>query len=88
MLIKTTVKDYFTQSKSLSQTGEQSVVHMYNGIKSRKFVTLMNLEVCVLSCIQLFVTPWTVGVHGPQDPMDPRLLRPWDFTSKNTGVGC
>ena len=35
------------------------------GEKVRKFVTSMNLEVCVLSCIQLFVTPWTVGVHGP-----------------------
>ena len=22
------------------------------------------------------------------DPMDTRLLRPWDFLSKNTGVGC
>ena len=22
------------------------------------------------------------------DPMDPRLLRPWDFLGKSTGVGC
>ena len=26
-----------------------------------------------------FVTPWTI---------DPRLLCPWDFPGKNTGVGC
>ena len=38
--------------------------------------------VCVLShfaCVQLCVTPWTVA---------PRLLCPWDFPGKNTGVGC
>ena len=35
--------------------------------------------VCVLSCVQLFVTVWTVAA---------RLLCPWDFPGKNTGVGC
>ena len=33
----------------------------------------------LLSDVQLFVTPWTVA---------PRLLCPWDFPGKNTGVGC
>ena len=32
-----------------------------------------------LSCIQLFVTPWTVPA---------RFLCPWDSPGKNTGVGC
>ena len=32
-----------------------------------------------LCCVQFFVTPWTVAA---------RLLYPWDFTDKNTGVGC
>ena len=32
--------------------------------------------VCVFSCVWLFVTPWA------------RLLSPWDFPGKNTGVGC
>ena len=36
-------------------------------------------EVKSLSCIQLFATPWTVAY---------RLLRPWDFPGKKTGVGC
>ena len=36
--------------------------------------------VCVFSHFQLFVTPWTVACQ--------RLLCPWDFPSKNTGVGC
>ena len=35
--------------------------------------------VCVLSHVWLFVTPWTVAT---------RLLCPWDFPGKNTGVGC
>ena len=34
---------------------------------------------CVLSAVRLFATPWTVVL---------RLLYPWDFLSKNTGVGC
>ena len=36
---------------------------------------------CVLSrfsCVQLFVTPWTVACQAPC---------PWDFPGKNTGVG-
>ena len=33
----------------------------------------------MLSHVQLFVTPWTVS-H--------RLLYPWDFAGKNTGVDC
>ena len=32
-----------------------------------------------LSHVQLFATPWTVAY---------RLLLPWDFPGKNTGVGC
>ena len=35
---------------------------------------------CVLSCVQLFSTPWTVARQAP--------LCPWDFPSQNTGVGC
>ena len=63
MLIKTTVKDYFTQSKSLSQMGEQNVVYMWASLVAQLHPTLC-------------------------DPMDTRLLRPWDFPNKNTGVGC
>ena len=33
---------------------------------------------CVLSHVQLFVTPWTPA----------RFLCPWDSSGKNTGVGC
>ena len=37
-------------------------------------------EVKSLSCVRLFATPWTVACT--------RLLHPWDFLGKNTGVGC
>ena len=40
-----------------------------------------HLCVCssTLSCVWLFATPWAVA---------PRLLCPWGFAGKNTGVGC
>ena len=31
----------------------------------------------LVSCVQLFVTPWTVA-----------LFHPWNFSGKSTGVGC
>ena len=37
-------------------------------------------EVKSLSRVRLFVTPWTVACT--------KLLRPWDFPGKSTGVGC
>ena len=39
----------------------------------------MRAEVKSLSCVRLFVIPWTVPA---------RLLYPWDFPGKITGVGC
>ena len=38
------------------------------------------VKVKSLSCVQLFVTPWTVAYHVK--------IHPRDFPSKNTGVGC
>ena len=38
----------------------------------------MLMEVKSLSRVQLFVMPWTIAT---------RLLCPWDFPGKNTGVG-
>ena len=38
-----------------------------------------NVKVKSLSHVWLFVTPWTVAT---------RLLHPWDFPGKSTGVGC
>ena len=39
-----------------------------------------------LSRVRLFVTPWTVAC--PHGLYPARLLCPWDFPGKNTGVGC
>ena len=45
----------------------------------------MKIHVCVhAKSLQLCPT-----FCDPMDPMEPsRLLRPWDFPGKNTGVGC
>ena len=44
-----------------------------------KMFHLTIVQVCMLSCIRLLVTPglWPA-----------RLLCPWNFSGKNTGVGC
>ena len=38
------------------------------------------VKVKLFSRVELFVTPWTVAYHVK--------IHPWDFPSKNTGVGC
>ena len=45
----------------------------------RRHLEAVRAEVKSLSCVRLFVTPWTVPA---------RLLYPWDFPGKITGVGC
>ena len=40
----------------------------------------LKVKVKLLSLAWLFATPWTVACT--------KLLRPWDFPGKNTGVGC
>ena len=54
------------------------------GAAQPKIRIINNPSVCVraqsLSCIQLFVTPWTVAHQAP--------VCPWDFPYKNTGAGC
>ena len=36
-----------------------------------------------LSCVRLFVAPWAVAHQEPT-----RLICPWNFPGKHTGVGC
>ena len=43
--------------------------------------TLHN-SACRLSHVRLFVTPWTDCI------LPARVLHPWDFPGKSTGVGC
>ena len=42
----------------------------------------MNLTMCVLSCVQFFVTPWTVAVHGVSQA---RILE-WVAVSFSGGI--
>ena len=41
-----------------------------------------------LSRVRLFATLWTVAYQAPLSMGFSRLLCPWDFPGKNTGVGC
>ena len=41
--------------------------------------------VCVCVCVSRSVVPDSLRPHGLQPA---RLLYPWDFPGKNTGVGC
>ena len=41
---------------------------------------LLLLLLSHFSCVRLYATPWIVACT--------KLLRPWDFQGKSTGVGC
>ena len=45
-------------------------------------------EVKPLSLVRLFATLWTVAYQAPPPMGFSRLLHPWDFPGKSTGVGC
>ena len=53
---------------------KEGTVHLFH-----PFLVLYGCDQ-LLSHVQLFATPWTVGAT--------RLLCPWNFPSKNTGVRC
>ena len=53
------------------------VIYSTSGIKFDLYSLIVSCA-CVLSHVQLFVSPWTVSS---------RLLCPWDFLGKNTGMG-
>ena len=44
------------------------------------FLKLRKMKVKSISRVRLFATPWTVACT--------RLLHPWDYVAKSTGVGC
>ena len=48
-------------------------------VKKNNF-TVDKVKVKSISHVQLFAIPWIVACT--------RLLRPWDFLGKSTGVGC
>ena len=64
---------FFSPFSSLPLSLSFSFWCMYLGVE------FLGCVVCVLSCIWLFSTPWTVARQAPS---------PWDFSGKNTGVGC
>ena len=57
---------------------EYSLKGLMLKLKRQYFGYVMRSEVKSLSCARLFVTPWIVACT--------KLLRPWDFQGKSTGV--
>ena len=51
-----------------------------NFLHGRSILTLKKVKVKSLSHARLFATPWIVACT--------KLLCPWDFQGKSTGVGC
>ena len=47
--------------------------------RNQTWVIPPQVKMKLLSCVWLFVTPWTVAQS---------LLHPWNFPGKSTGVGC
>ena len=69
------------QKKWNPQRNEISFHYKMKSQKKRNFKrNESEKKVKSLSGVQLFVTPWTVACT--------RLLHPWDFLGKSTGVGC
>ena len=52
---------------------------LVSGLQQIASVIHIHMSACMLSHVCLFLTPWTVAT---------RILCPWHFPGKNTGVGC
>ena len=52
---------------------------LVSGVQQIASVIHIHVKACMFSHVCLFLTPWTVAN---------RLLCPWNFPCKNTGVGC
>ena len=81
-----------TRLKWLSSSSSNSIyrTEMYMYICKCVYIYIFVVVLVIKLCLTLFLTPWSSrGPLGPHDPIDPsRLLCPWDFPGKNTGVGC
>ena len=78
---------YLTTEKTIALTRRTfagKVMSLLLNMLSRLIITSLPRskwsKVKSLSRVQLFATPWTVACT--------RVLRPWDFLGKSTGVGC
>ena len=69
---------YSHESKRRLLLGRKVMTSLDSILKSRDIEHNMNTK--LLSRVRLFATPWAVACT--------RLLHPWDFLDKSTGVGC
>ena len=80
---QTWLKQLSTAQPVVQNSSRKMSSSLCTGVMSHFFYIFKQLLVSKkaksLSCVWLFEIPWTVA-H--------RLLRPWDFPGKSTGVGC
>ena len=89
-LIDGVPEELWTEVHDIVQEAGIKLIPMKKKCKEPKWLSEEALQIAVnrrekvksLSCVQLFVTPWT------EERTRLRLFRPWDFPGKNTGVGC
>ena len=89
-LIDRVPEEIWTEVRDIVQEARIKTIPKKNKCKKAKWLSEEALQIAVnrrekvksLSCVQLFVTPWT------EERTRLRLFRPWDFPGKNTGVGC
>ena len=57
---------------------------------SASHASFSHVHARVLSPVRLSATPWTQPSRllNLEEPQPSRLLCPWDFSGKNTGLGC
>ena len=70
--------DWSHEIKRCLLFGRKVMTNLDSVLKSRDIEHNMNTK--LLSHVRLFATPWAVACT--------RLLHPWDFLDKSTGVGC
>ena len=67
------------KKKKLTPTMHLALQVVKSNIKT---VNTTGMHVCMLSCSVVFYSLWPYGLQPA------RLLCPWNFPGKNTGVGC
>ena len=68
------------QSMGSQRVGQDSATELNWTELNSSYPSMKKVKVKSLSRARLFATPWTVACT--------KLLRPWDFPGKSTGVGC
>ena len=77
------IDSYTTDNNNLKAEGDKRTNSLYNVLPFHYLLStciISLVHVHVLNSVRPVATPWTI--------QPTRLLCPWNFSGKNTGVGC